>query len=31
VKFTERDLSPAGMDKKQSGGKGGDLLVEIEL
>jgi small subunit ribosomal protein S3 len=32
VRFTERDLSPlAGMDKKQAGGKGGDLLVKSTL
>jgi hypothetical protein len=37
VRFTERDLSPlAGMDKKQSGGKGGDsprgnpTLIKVE-
>jgi small subunit ribosomal protein S3 len=28
VRFTERDLSLAGMDKKQAGGKGGILLVK---
>jgi small subunit ribosomal protein S3 len=32
VRFTERDLSPlAGMDKKTSWRKGGDLLVEINF
>jgi ribosomal protein S3 len=33
--FTERDLSPLGMDKKQAGGKGGDsrgnpTLIKVE-